>query len=122
MLHLSPLVQFLACPFAMDKGVVSFISSASMLINLHMSLATAETAAKSQQICEHCGQLKGTRGMVRHKKACKRKLDNAKQDTEFVKRMKEERAKKHRTCEWKADLFEGVVSRSHIRISSQFPW
>ena len=106
----------------MNKGVVSFIPSASVLINLHMSLAAAETAAKSQQICEHCGQLKGTRGMVRHKKACKQKLNNAKQDTEFVKRMKEERAKKRRMCEWKADLFEGVVFHSHIHISSQFLW
>ena len=71
MLHPSPLVQFLVCPFAMDKDVVSFILNASILINLHMSLAAAETAAKSQQIYEHCRQLKGTKGMVHHKKACK---------------------------------------------------
>ena len=106
----------------MNKDVVSFIPSASMLINLHMSLAAAETAAKSWQICKYCGQLKGTREMFHHKKACKQKLNNTKQDTEFIKCMKEEQAKKRRTCEWKADLFEGVVSRSHIRISSQFPW
>ena len=71
MLHSSPLVQFLAYPFAMDKDVVSFILSASILINLCMSLAAAETVAKSQQICEYCKQLKGTRGMAHHKKACK---------------------------------------------------
>ena len=106
----------------MDKGVVSFIPSASVLINLHMSLAAAETAAKSQQICEYCKQLKGTRRMVHHKKACKWKLNNTKQDTEFIKHIKKEQAKKHRTCEWKADLFESVVSCSHICISLQFLW
>ena len=71
MLHAFPLVQSLVCPFAINKGVVSFISSASMLINLHISLAIAKTVAKSQQICKHCGQLKETREMIHHKKACK---------------------------------------------------
>ena len=69
-----------------------------MLINLYMSLTIVKIAVKSQQIYKHCRQLKKIKEMAHYKKACKQKLNNAKQNIVFVKYIKKK--SKQRSLEY----------------------